>query len=249
MSEARCVDAEEIRRLLGGLVHDLRNPLAALVTNLAFARRLVAEGGPSAGTGATPSSELDDALGESEIACEALRHLVANLEVLARPNEAVRARREVDVREAIREAVERCRPRANLAGVALLIREGPSLHRRRVDPGALGLALENLVCDAVRMATRDATVVVSVDETAEITTVRVVAPNHPGSTSATPAPVATSEAPTARSRVDRGDAKRDTALALARIAADLGGFDVGGDVLDTERVSTVSIRGAALSAG
>jgi hypothetical protein len=36
---------------------------------------------------------------------------------------------------------------------------------------------------------------------------------------------------------------------LARIAADLGGFDVGGDVLDTERVSTVSIRGAALSAG
>lgn len=72
-----------IAEVLSLLAHDLKNPLAAAVTNLGFVDGWVQDLDP----GAVPTdevSEVREAMLDARLACEALQRFVSNLEVLSR---------------------------------------------------------------------------------------------------------------------------------------------------------------------
>ena len=63
----------EAQPLLALLAHDLRSPLAAVMTNLGFVE------------GSIPPSDIDavEAIADARLSCTMLEHLIANLDVLA----------------------------------------------------------------------------------------------------------------------------------------------------------------------
>lgn len=141
------------------LAHDLRNPLAALVTNLGFARRLVDEGASAA--------ELDDVLADSEGACEVLRLLVANLEALARQGDVARDELGVAPMQVVEEVAAACRSQARMAEVELVTEGAEALGRVPASRRALALVLENLATNALQHAPRESRVTLGVRRDAE----------------------------------------------------------------------------------
>jgi len=238
VAERPDLDVDDVRRLLGGLVHDLRSPLAALMTNLACARRLVPDD--------DASGELDEVLAESVVACEALRHLIANLEVLARREPTPRSLAANDISQLVTEVVSRGRARAALAGVELAWQAVPTRQRRGGDRALLGLVLENAICDALRGAARGTQITVSVEESPTETTVRVEAPAGVGAAPGRPSEPEnlsrTSGTPTGAE-----EPRCATGLTVSQLGAALGGFELTVD--DAQRSVVLSLRGDVFSAG
>ncbi len=74
----------EIAETLSLLAHDLKNPLAAILTNLGFVRTFVNELDPSNPPSDAELTDAREAMLDAHLACEALQRFVANLEVVAR---------------------------------------------------------------------------------------------------------------------------------------------------------------------
>jgi two-component system OmpR family sensor kinase len=78
------IEPAEIAETLSLLAHDLKNPLAAILTNLAFVRGFVDELDPAAPPSDAELTDAREAMLDAHLACEALQRFVANLEVVGR---------------------------------------------------------------------------------------------------------------------------------------------------------------------
>lgn len=233
MTERNTVEREALNVLLGSVVHDLRNPLAALVANLAFARRV--------SKSEANSPDLAEALEESAVACESLRHIVSNLELLVQSASERSSKLEEAMLDVVQEVVARCRSRAQLAGVDLRF-EGPTSGvSPAVDKATFGSALENHLMDGIRHAGRGAAVVVSWIDSKQEASVRISVSK---STAQDLRPPSTRDARVGpSSRVsDPPRAKSSSAEQFAHIAASLGGFDIEIDDAGGRRSVSLTIR-------
>src|SRR5262245_12186402 len=101
------IDDAQLRELLNALSPDLRNPLAAIVTNLEFARRICERG--------RVDTDLVDAVLDSATACDLLRRIIGNLDVLVKGKELLASLHDVELATVVEEAARRCRNRAEQA--------------------------------------------------------------------------------------------------------------------------------------
>jgi len=132
---------EHLPELMAILAHDMRNPLAALLTNVHFVQS-VARG---------TTLDMDEALSDSALSCAILGQIIGNLEVLGRAFTSSRpSPTPVGTREAASQAVARAAPHATLAGIETAIAAGSSGATVLVDPMLLGRALDNLLANALQ---------------------------------------------------------------------------------------------------
>lgn len=121
--------------LLAGFVHDMNNPLAAILANLEVAQ------GQLAGHGAPGTSELAATLADARIAAERMRDVVADLGVLGRRHDDEPS--DVDLNVALQAALRLCRAELrHRASVHTAIEDVPRIH---VSEAGLGLALLELI--------------------------------------------------------------------------------------------------------
>jgi signal transduction histidine kinase len=147
-------EADGMRELLRSAAHDLRNPLSAVVTNLEFAKRLLDKGSGRA------AAELVEAVNDSTSACDVLRRIVSNLDVIARGPSGKASIEELSLGPLIREVVARARSAAEQVSVdvsAEIPAESEGA-RALLDKALFALALENLVANALQYAPRDSSV-------------------------------------------------------------------------------------------
>lgn len=233
MTERNAEDDDALNVLLGSVVHDLRNPLAALVANLGFALKVVKN--------EAPSPDLREALEESGVACESLRHIVSNLDLLFRKQTKRLPKLEEALLDVAREAVARCRSRAEFAGVELRF-ECPSAERGpTVDQWTFGNAVENHIIDQIRHAERGATVVVAWRESEHGASLLI---SNSIAVTEDLRPTSIREPrlgpSSAVGGADRGRAS--SAVQFAQIAASLGGFDVEIDNADGSSSVRFTVR-------
>jgi signal transduction histidine kinase len=165
----------EIAEVLVLLAHDLKNPLAAILTNLGFVRGFVGEleGG----------GEVDDAreaVSDAALACEALQRFVGNLELVARDlgaktRDASRPSGEelppLDLAAIADEVLDRQRASAESRNLSLFLSGGGWA---RGDRDLAVRAVDNLVANALQHAparTRISVEVSTTDEEALITVI------------------------------------------------------------------------------
>jgi K+-sensing histidine kinase KdpD len=135
------VSDPKLPELLALLAHDLRNPLAALLTNIGFVRSAVRPG----------ATEIEEALSDSALSCALLAFFVGNLDVLGRSlSDSSPPRRPTAARQAVSDAVIRLGPQATLIGVRIELLSGPHAPALLVDPGFFGRALDNLIANALQ---------------------------------------------------------------------------------------------------
>lgn len=135
--------APELSDLVAMMAHDLKNPLAALMTNLHFLQSSLSE---------LEQDDLD-ALGDSVTLCEVLERFLRNLDLLARRKEVAARRQLVPIGAIAHEAVTRIQPQATTAGVELQLHpdseRDPSVF---VDRDLFTRAVENLIANALESA-------------------------------------------------------------------------------------------------
>lgn len=135
------VDDATLRRMCHLVTHDLRNPLAAIVTNLEFAKRLLEE------EDADP--DLAEAVRDSVTACDVLRRIVSNFDLLAKQTAESGGRQGMALDQVVQEVARRCEARAEQAELTLAVTaEGPV--KVRSDRTMLALAVENLLANAIQ---------------------------------------------------------------------------------------------------
>src|SRR5271156_1332893 len=140
------------RDLLALLAHDMRNPLAALLTNVNFVRG-----------SADRTTEVEEALADAILSCNVLERLIANVDVLARAASAgVGSRRAIRLRAAVNEAVTRIRPQAALVEVDLDVVATDLDPVIWVESDAFGRALDNVLSNALQYSPARAKVSVEV---------------------------------------------------------------------------------------
>lgn len=214
-------DAEDraatLRELLKTVSHDLRNPLAAVVTNLEFAARLLAR--------LDAHSDLSEAVQDSVRACEVLQRIVSNLEVIARFPALDPTLNLVRVGDSVLAVIKRCEGRAAQAGIELIPSDDLTEDRWKLDRWLFELVLENLIADGLQYAPRGS--VIHVDVALGDAELRVAMRDQGGAIE-----------PDARSRVLTADAHtpqgRRTAMrqgrGLALLVASYGAQVLGGQI-------------------
>jgi signal transduction histidine kinase len=149
--------------LLELLAHDLRNPLAALTTNLHFVDGALERAG---GEG-----ELREAMADALSLCASIERLVGNVHVLgAGAREANRT--PTALRPLVEAAVARIAPEAQAVGSRIEVHvtaEPMALVARE----PLAAALSNLLANAVEHAPRGSTVTVSIDDREGLASIEV----------------------------------------------------------------------------
>ncbi len=155
MSDARVADA--LRKLARLAVHDLRNPLSAVITNLDFARGTLARNRT-----APMTAEAQEALADSAVACDALRLVLANLELFARDPEQRFSALKLALEPVCREVVAACSSRAQQLGTRLAFEGAPRELFVRTDRALFALALENLIANAIQHAPNGSVVTIAV---------------------------------------------------------------------------------------
>ncbi len=146
----------ELRSLIGSFAHDLRNPLSAIVSNLDFATRMVTQDGLD--------PELTEALTDSATACDMLRRILANLDVLATGDCAPRRGEETALAPLVTKVVQRCQAQAAQAGISLAVEGGEGTARPRLDAPSFALAIENLIANSLVHAPRGSKVTVTIEQ-------------------------------------------------------------------------------------
>jgi signal transduction histidine kinase len=139
------LEADLIGGLLGLIVHDLRNPLSALHSNASFLQSARDVTGPDA----------KEALEDVSASCEALGHIIDNVELLAL---ALRGEKRFEqnsfsVRELIADALSRSRSLAT--SYAVRVEFAPSVDadvRLTTSREMLGRALGNLIKNGIQHA-------------------------------------------------------------------------------------------------
>jgi signal transduction histidine kinase len=209
--------ADAIRDLVAVLVHDLRNPLAAVVTNLGFARRLVQEG--------APAGELDEVIDDSQAACEVLRQLIGNLHVLASYDHTKVTPHEVALSAACSEVIDRCRSRARHASLALELDPIEGNPRAMLDRALFGIGFENLLCNSIQHAPRGTRIGVRVVVAERRARIEV---HDEGGAIPLDARASAASVPgqLLQSRAKSGRYNRGAGLLVARIAAELNGSEL-----------------------
>jgi signal transduction histidine kinase len=141
--------------LLGLIVHDLRNPLSALHSNASFLQS----------TREGVNSEVREALEDVTASCDALGHIMDNLELLAL---SLRAERRFEknsfaVRDLVTDVVSRARSLAVSYGAELEFQSSPDAdHRVTANREMLGRALGNLIRNSIQHAQNGSLVTISV---------------------------------------------------------------------------------------
>src|SRR5262245_28051545 len=133
--------APDLSDLVVIMAHDLKNPLAALMTNLHFLQGAISG----------PDQDAIDALGDSVTLCEVLERFLRNLDLLARkPGFAVH-RQVVAVGAIVQEAMSRAQSQASTVGIELLRGEA-SDPPAFVDRDLFTRAVENMLANALEHA-------------------------------------------------------------------------------------------------
>jgi signal transduction histidine kinase len=139
------LESDLIGGLLGLIVHDLRNPLSALHSNASFLQ--------SARDATSP--DVKEALEDVSASCEALGHIIDNVELLAL---ALRGERRFEqntftARELISDALSRSRSLAASYSVRVEFVPSPDADAKLLaNREMLGRALGNLVKNAIQHA-------------------------------------------------------------------------------------------------
>ena len=137
------LESDLIGGLLGLIVHDLRNPLSALHSNASFLQ--------SARDATSP--DVKEALEDVTASCEALGHIIDNVELLAL---ALRGERRFEqnafsVRELISDALSRSRSLATSYSVRVDFVPSPDADAKlTANREMLGRALGNLIKNAIQ---------------------------------------------------------------------------------------------------
>ncbi len=143
---AERIDEVLLSGLLGLLVHDLRNPLSALSSNLGYLADELPDRTP----------EADEALDDLLLSCEGLSHIVDGVEALARllSDSKTEALAPVAASTVLVEAVERMTPTARSHSVRV-VADPTVLHspeRVRINQGMFHKALGALLRNSVQHA-------------------------------------------------------------------------------------------------
>ena len=154
---------EHLPELVAILVHDMRNPLSALLTNIHFVQSLTS----------ASSRDVEEALTDSALSCTILGQLIANLEVVGRAFGSSRpAPTVVGTREAAGQAMARAAPQATLARIEVAIQGSPGASVL-VEPLLFGHALDNLMANALQYSPANGKVVIELMQTDQRAGVRV----------------------------------------------------------------------------
>jgi K+-sensing histidine kinase KdpD len=139
------LDSDLVGGLLGLIVHDLRNPLSALHSNASFLQT----------ARDTTSADSKEALEDVAASCEALGHIIDNVELLAL---SLRGERRFEqnsftVRELIADALSRSRSLATSYGVRVEFTPSPEVDLKlATSREMLGRALGNLIKNGIQHA-------------------------------------------------------------------------------------------------
>lgn len=154
MDQPAQIDDHLLRELMSSLSHDLRNPLAAVVTNLAFSK----------GLGGLPLTNQDvaEALDDSIIACDVMQMIVANLDLIIRGSFRQSTLHLVTVAATVKEVVKRIETRTAQAHVTIRFEEPEIRLQALLDRTHFALAVENLISNTVVHSPKSSTIRISV---------------------------------------------------------------------------------------
>jgi signal transduction histidine kinase len=148
-------DSRLLGELLALLSHDLRNPLAALHSNLGYLGSVLG----------TKDEEVSEAIADGVVSCDSLSHIIDNVDLLgvALRTAEQRYTGPSPVGAVVTAAVERCRSAAGSHGLLIEVAEGtPRVSAMIAAPRELLVrALSNLIRNSVQHAPPASTVRVS----------------------------------------------------------------------------------------
>jgi signal transduction histidine kinase len=228
------VNLETVGKLLALVAHDLRNPLSAIHSKLGFLSSALVDEGPSRSASQDRGEEVKDALSDGLISCEALTHMIDNLEMVGQVlrGMAPPSRHAVLAADLVQDAVTRCTPVAASYGIRLERMRSPADVARTavlVSREQTCKALGNLVRNAIQHSSPGQTVTVALRaaEPGAANRVQVVvedkgAPIHPGSMPT----LFTAEGQVRAKGSSDGRYSRALGLYAARLGAELGGCKV-----------------------
>ncbi|RLB57724.1 MAG: hypothetical protein DRI90_17650 [Deltaproteobacteria bacterium] len=156
MSNPLPLTDRELRALLGSFTHDLRNPLSAIVSNLDFATRVADQH--------DLDPDLVESLTDSVTACDMLRRILANIDLLAAGDQTPEVDQEVLLLPLVDKVVQRCQAQAEQAQISLVLTGCDEPVHARLDAANLALAIENLIADSIVHAPSGSKVAVAIEQ-------------------------------------------------------------------------------------
>lgn len=227
------VNLETVGKLLALVAHDLRNPLSAIHSNLGFLSSALVEERPSRGSSLDRGEEVRDALSDGLISCEALTHMIDNLEMLGQVLRGMSppSRHAVLVGDLVQDTVTRCTSVADSYGIRLErsrastdVARVPVMVSREQTCKALG----NLIRNAIQHSTPGQTVSVGLrmgEGTGQRVQVFVEDQGTPIHATSMPS-LFTAEGQVRAKASSDGRYSRALGLYAARLGAELGGCQV-----------------------
>jgi len=123
------------------LAHDMRNPLAALSTNVNFIRSVMKNRIP----------DVDEALSDCALSCAALGHIIGNLDVLSRAfAPAPPVGQTTPLQKTTTDAIARWAPLAATSGIEVELLADERAYAILVDGYLFNRALDNLLANALQ---------------------------------------------------------------------------------------------------
>jgi len=123
------------------LAHDMRNPLAALSTNINFIRSVMKN----------RVTDVDEALSDCAVSCTLLGHIIGNLDVFSRAfADTPPVRQALPLQKTSGDALARWAEHARTSGIELELSADERKSAVLVDPYLFSRALDNLLANALQ---------------------------------------------------------------------------------------------------